>query len=43
MRDIIRTLARNCALILHCPKDDWKIAAETTSDEMVIGAVWAVC
>jgi len=40
---MIRTLAVNCAPILDCSKDDGKMAAETTSDEMVMGTVWALC
>jgi len=38
-----RTLAVNCALILVCSTDDRKTAVETASDEMVMGAVWALC
>jgi len=40
---MIRTLAVNCAPILDCSKDDGKAVAETASDEMVMGAVWASC
>jgi len=40
---MIRTLAVNCAPILVCSKDDRKTAAETASDEMVMGAVQALC
>jgi len=40
---MIRTLAVNCAPILVCSKDDRKTAAETASDEMVMGAVRALC
>jgi len=40
---MIRTLALNCAPILVCSKDDGKTALETTSDEMVMGAVRALC
>ena len=40
---MIRTLSVNCAPILHCSRDDRKTAAETASDEMVMGAVWALC
>jgi hypothetical protein len=40
---MIRTLAVNCAAILDCSKDDGKTAAENTSYEMVMGAVWASC
>jgi len=40
---MIRTLAVNCAPILVCSTDDGITAAETASDEMVIGAVQALC
>jgi hypothetical protein len=40
---MIRTLAVNCAPILDCSKDDGKTAAEKASDEMVMGAVRALC
>jgi hypothetical protein len=30
-------------MILDCSKEDGKTAAETTSDEMVMGAVQALC
>jgi len=40
---MIRTLAGNCATILDCFQNDWKTAVETTSEEMVMGAVWALC
>jgi hypothetical protein len=40
---MIRTLAVNCAPILDCSKDDGKTPAETASDEMVMGAVRALC
>jgi hypothetical protein len=40
---MIRTLAVNCAPILDCSQDAWKTAAETASDEMVMGAVRALC
>ena len=43
IRGIIRTLAVNCAPILVCSKDDRKTAAETASDEMVMGAAQASC
>jgi len=43
IRGMIRTLAVNCVPILVCSKDDGKAAAETASDEMVMGAVWALC
>jgi len=42
----IRTQAIDCAPICDCSKDDRKTAVETTSDEMVMGAVlalWAFC
>jgi hypothetical protein len=40
---MIRTLAVNCAPILVCSTDDWKTVAETASDEIVMGAVRALC
>jgi len=40
---MIRTLAVNGAPIHVCSKDDGKTAAETVSDEMVMGAVRALC
>jgi len=40
---MIRTLTVNCAPILVCSTDDRKTAAETASDEMVMGAVRALC
>jgi hypothetical protein len=40
---MIRTLAVNCAPILVCSKDDRKTVAETASDEMIMGAVQALC
>jgi len=43
IRGMIRTLAVNCAPILDCSQDVGKTAAETASDEMVMGAVRAVC
>ena len=43
IRGMIRTLAVNCAPILVCSTDDRKTAAETASDEMVMGAVRALC
>ena len=43
IRGTIRTLALNCAPILVCYKENRKTAAETASDEMVMGAVWASC
>jgi len=43
IRGMIRTLAVNCALILVCSEDDRKTAAETPSDEMVMGAKLALC
>jgi len=39
---IIRTLAMNCTPILVCCTDDGKTAAETASEEMVMGAVRAL-
>ena len=43
IRGMIRTLAVNCAPILVCFTDDGKTVVETPSDEMVMGAVWALC
>jgi len=43
IQGIIRTLAANCASILHCSKDHGKTLAETASDDMVMGAVRALC
>jgi hypothetical protein len=43
IRGIIRTLAVNCAPILDCSQDAGKTAAETASDEMVMGVVRALC
>jgi len=43
IRGMIRTLAVNCAPILDCSQDAGKTAPETASDEMVMGAVWALC
>jgi hypothetical protein len=40
---MIRTLAVNCAPILFCSKDDRKTVVETASDEIVMGAVRALC
>jgi len=40
---MIRTLAVNFAPILDCSKDDGKTVAEKASDEMVMGAVRALC
>jgi hypothetical protein len=40
---MIRTLAVNCAPILDCSKDDGKTAAENAFNEMVMGAVRALC
>jgi hypothetical protein len=40
---MIRTLVVSCAPILDCSKDDGKTPAETASDEMVMGAVRALC
>jgi len=40
---MIRTLAGKCAPILVCCTDDGITAVETASDEMVLGAVWALC
>jgi len=43
IRGMIRTLAVNCAAILDCSQDAGKTAVETASDEMVMGAVRALC
>ena len=40
---MIRTLAVNFAPILDCSNVDGKTPAETASDEMVMGVVWALC
>jgi len=40
---MIRTLAVNCTPILVCSKDDGKTAVATASDEIVMGAVRALC
>jgi len=40
---MIRTLEVKCAPMLDCSKDHRKTAAETTTDEIVIGAVQALC
>jgi len=39
---MIRTLAVNCAPILVCSKDDQKTVFKTASNEMVMGAEWAL-
>jgi len=43
IQDMIRTLAVNCAPIVDYSQDAGKSAAETASDEMVMGAVLALC
>jgi len=43
IRGMIRTLAVDCAPILDCSQDAGKTAAETASDEMVMGAMRALC
>jgi len=43
IRGMIGTLAVNCPPILFCSQDDGETAAETSSDEMVMGAVLALC
>jgi hypothetical protein len=43
VRGMIRTLAVNCAPVVHRTQVAKKTAAETASDEMVMGAVWALC
>jgi hypothetical protein len=40
---MIRTLAVNCTPILDSSQDAGKTAAETASDEMVMGSVRALC
>ena len=40
---MIRTLAVNCAPIIDCSNDDGKTAAEIAFEEMVMGAVRALC
>jgi hypothetical protein len=40
---MIRTLAVNCAPNLDCAQEAGKTVAETASDEMVMGAVQALC
>ena len=40
---MIRILAVNCTPILDCSKDIRKTAAEEASDEIVMGAVRALC
>jgi len=43
IRGMIRTLSVNCPPILDRSKDDRKTVVETASDEMVMGAVRALC
>jgi len=43
IRGMIRTLAVTCAPNLDCSQDARKTVAETASDEMVLGAVLALC
>jgi len=40
---MIRTLAVNCGPILDCSQNAWKTAAENPSNEMLMGAVQALC
>jgi len=40
---MIRILASNCTPILNFSKDDWTTAVGTSCDQLVIGAVWALC
>jgi len=40
---MIRTLAVNCGPILDCSQDAGQTAVGTASDEMVMGAVQALC
>jgi len=43
IQSIIRILPVTCAQILDSSKDVWKTAAETASDEIVMGTVQALC
>jgi hypothetical protein len=43
LRGAIRTLEVYCAPNLDCSQNAGKVVAETASDEMVIGAVHALC
>jgi len=43
IQGMIRTLVVNCPPILDCSQDDGKTVAETASDEMVMGALQALC
>jgi len=40
---MIRTQGVNWTPIIDCTKDDGKTAVQITSDDMVMGAVWALC
>jgi len=40
---MIRILAVNCTQFIDCTKDNGKTAGEMASDEMVMGAMWALC
>ena len=40
---MISPLAVNCATMLDCSQDAGKTAAKTASDQMVLGAVRALC
>jgi hypothetical protein len=40
---MVRTQVVNYAPILDCSQDAGKSAEGTTSDEMVMGVVWALC
>jgi hypothetical protein len=43
IRGMIRTLIANCTPILDSLKDDGKTSVDTASNEMVMGAVQALC
>jgi hypothetical protein len=43
IQGMIRTLVVNYAPILDCSKDDGETPAEAASDEMIMGAVRALC
>jgi hypothetical protein len=43
IRGMIRNLAVNCTPILDCSKDEGKTPAEIASDQIVMGAVRALC
>jgi hypothetical protein len=43
IRCMIRTVAVNCPAILDCSKDDGKTVSKISSNEMLLGAMWALC